>query len=638
MMNQEPEEQNVEENIEDVQNDENEALMSNKNNELPKSPKSPRSILKKTISERSVQGKTVYIFKNAHPINDQPLRYRIISFEGLLSESMHLLSLPSQAKKVFTEDGKQVKSFDEIADKQNLYISCGEKFNAGLSQPKKFVPPYQAINSALTQASESNANEEVSPKKAKAASPRKTPPTTPPKKPRRDAEVDSFHRTLMESQYSVDEALRDSTASVYASLGENQKRRLPNREYLQALHDESQQSKFIIHLFERSICPSSRSSLVNDQVNRYAIDILKGLETNELKFVIGGPRQSGKTSFLYTFITQINKKLQLSEDASKFLFFPINFEFISHELNHPKNLFRIFVNTAIEGAHYSDYRLIPYIQPLKQYFHTVINSNVPQFPANLKNAQFIDIEEIKRIGQKFVAALHANDVKSLTEFISELVKFPNEIALALGFDGPFYVFDSFEYCDRLIHPNQYCFPASTKPISLAEPLSAQLNGAHYVVSYQEEQRFMECFACNDAALIDIQGAVRNINELNLPNISIFQPKLHFTPQDCHGCPGYLVHYSKLVESIRRHGYNATRQCPYAPIQSVGDNSRMYWIKQDLKRLCKDLLNFSNPQITAKLLNTLDDTYMIIKEYLPNTDASTVVSEDPNNENQNNFNE
>ncbi|OHT07984.1 hypothetical protein TRFO_23686 [Tritrichomonas foetus] len=608
-----------EEGTQNIENQSQASSQASKTNQ--QNPQSPKSILRKSLTNRSIQGKTVYLYKNAYPRNLKPKIYRIVNFNEMLKDSVDLLLLPSLPKKVFTEEGKLVNSADDICEKQTLYISCGEKFGFGLNSPKRFGQASPASKH------DNIKNDILSPKdggkSAVASSPKMSPKSTQkvasskmsPKKSKKDVEIEAFQRIVALASSSADELLRDSTASVFASLTEDQKRRMPRHDYLQALHDETQQAHFIIHLLEKSICPSYATSIVDEQLNKHAIDILKGLDVDEIKFVIAGPRQSGKTTFLYYLVSQLNRKFQLSEESSRYMYFPINFEYITLEMNCPKSLYRVFINTIFESVRYSNFKHLPYLNFIRQWFISLSNSNaVTQFPSNLNNIEAINSKKLIELGRSFSAALHENGTESLTNFIQKLVKLPREMAKALGFTDAFYIFDSFEYSDALIQPGPECFPESLKSVSLANLLSAELNGAHYIVSMQDEQRFMECFACEDAALIDMEDFIKELPEL--PNISIFKPNLHFTVGDCRGCPGYIVHFSKLVESIRRYGYNVSRQCPYAPIQTSVDISRLYGIKQDLKTLCSDLLNLGNEQVTQELITNLDEMFIVIKETLP----------------------
>ena len=626
---------------ENIRNEENEPSQANIDTPVKKSPaapsqntQSPRSILKKTPPSKPIKGINVYLFKNAYPRNDKPKSYRLVSFEKLLKDSVDILFLPSIAKRVYTEDGKAVTSIDEISEKQTLYISCGEKFGLGAPSPKKrpmskLSDKTDSINSGII-----NENNNQSPLKPKTpassitSSPSRKTQSQSPKKSKKEIEIDSFQRTLLLSSLTSDLFMREAAASVFSSMTEEQQKKLKKHDYIEALHDEIQQTEFIHHLFEKSICPSSSISPINEELNHMAIEILNGLDIDELKFVIDGPRQSGKTSFLYILSKQISRKIQLSDQSGKFLFFPINFEYLTQEISSPKNLLKVFLSTILQGLKYSDYRFLPYIAPLKQFFASIVNVNIPQLPSVLNNIEFFDVNKLIDIGRQISNALHKNEVDSLKNFIKLLVRIPQEFASIFGFVSPFYIFDSFDYCDINFKASPEYFPDSIHTINFATYLSAELSGGHYVVSLQDEERFFECFACQDAALISIENAIQEPPEF--PDISIFKPKLHFTIKDCHGYPGYITHYIKLVDSIRKYGDHVARKSNYAAIRSSADVSRMIQIKRDLKIFYADLIQIErtylkddinnknqeqNVNYTEKFLSKLDDEFIIINDFL-----------------------
>ncbi|KAK8888609.1 hypothetical protein M9Y10_033340 [Tritrichomonas musculus] len=619
--------------------EENNASQANIDQSLQKAPEistqnsqSPRSILKKTPTNKSVKGKNVYLVKNAYPRNDKPKLYRLVTFENLLKDSVDILFLPSLAKRVFTEDGKAVTSIDEISEKQTLYISCGEKFGLGSPSPKKrptLKESDQNSKSILNPSYNGDNQSNQSPAKQKtpapsfASSPSKYSVQQSPKKSKKENELDSFQKTLFLSSFSPEMLMRESAASVYSSMTEEQKKKLIKHDYIEALHDEIQQTEFLIHLIDTPICPTIPVSPINEELNHMAIEILNGMEVDELKFVIDGPRQSGKTTFLFIMAKQISRKLQLSDQSGKFLFFPLNFEYITHELTNPKNLLKIFLTTILNGLKYSDFKFLPHLPSIKQFFNNIVNTNVPQLPSSLINVDIIDSNKLIEIGRKISNALHKNEVDSLKNYVKLLVSLPQEFASLFGFVAPFYIFDSFDYCDLIINPGPEYFTNSIHSVSFAPILSSELNNGHYIVSLQDEERFFECFASQDAALLDIEYAIKE--NPDLPDISIFKPKLHFTISDCHGYPGYITHYAKLVDSIRKFGENSSRKSNYATIQTSADVSRMFQIKRDLKTLYNDFLQIektskkkdksSKAHFTETTLTSLDDEFIIIHDFL-----------------------
>lgn len=624
---------------ENIRNEENEPSQANTDTPIKKSTEtpsqntqSPRSILKKTPPTKPTKGKNVYLVKNSYPRNDKPKLYKLVNFENLLKDSVDILLLPSIAKKVFNEDGKIINSINEISEKQTLYISCGEKFGLGAPSPQKRPASKLSDKTAQDSINSSVVNDNVNqspivPKTGASSissSPSRKQQPQSPKKSKKENEIASFQRTLILSTLTSDISMREASASVFASMTEEQRERLKKHDYIEALHDEIQQTEFIQHLFDKSICPTLGVSPINEELNHYAIEILNGLNVDEIKFVIDGPRQSGKTSFLFILAKQVSRKIQLSDQSGKFLFFPINFEYLTQEITNPKNILKIFLSTILNGLKYSNYRFLPYLPALKQFFASIVNVNIPQLPSILNNVDFIDANKLIDIGRQISNALHKNEIDSLKNYIKLLIQIPQMFASVFGFEAPFYIYDSFDYCDINISASPEYFSSSIHSINLAAYLSSGLSGGHYLVSLQDEERFFECFACQDAALINIQNAVKEPPEY--PNVSIFKPKLHFTIQDCHGYPGYIIHYMKLVDSIRKYGEHTARKSNYAAIRTSADISRMIQIKRDLKIFYADLIQieqtflkdneiYQGCHYTEDFLSKIDDEFIIINDFL-----------------------
>jgi hypothetical protein len=98
------------------------------------------SSFRRTISDRSIQGRSVSLVRNQYP-RTTPRVYRLVTLEKLLEDSMEICQLNQQARKAFKKDGSVVKSVDEVGEQETLYISMGEAFGYGVNSPARLKKP-----------------------------------------------------------------------------------------------------------------------------------------------------------------------------------------------------------------------------------------------------------------------------------------------------------------------------------------------------------------------------------------------------------------------------------------------------------------------------------------------------------------
>ena len=575
---------------------------SNEQNNISSPPKGI-----KPLHERSIRGFLIFISKNTFP-KEIFKRYIFTSIEKLLNDSVSLLSLNGHAKKVYNEDGKLVKDDSEIRETGIYYISCGEKFAWPPTSPVKRSPPRKEI--IHDDAEESNEQ------KNNAVEPPKQLTKLEKRQLRFSREILSFQRILAITPRTMEETMRISTASVFQALGENQKRRLPNSTALEIEHNETQQALLINALINQKMAPSSNK--VMPELEEHVIDMLKALDINDVRFVITGPKQSGKTTLLYTLSRLLFRKIQVSDEASSYLVFPINFEFQTLDLSNHNTFLRLFVRVLFDSLEYSNMAFIPYLQQLKKWFIMTVYGTQMQFPNGITQLGNVNKDALNSIAKGLNAALKGTGVHGLENFIQKVCSLPDEFAKALGFHGVLFLLDSFEYCDFFFYPGE-SFPESLKPVSLAQSLSNVLSNSLYIISLKDEEHFMECFSCDNAALIDTEGFLGNL--IAPYEIVVRQPPFTLKFEDCLGCSGYIAAFDNIVHhglSIREN----TETSHYATLRTSADFARSKVVKQELSRFCQLLYKAGNTNITKDLLNNLVNAETI---------SISIINKEPNEE-------
>jgi hypothetical protein len=545
---------------------------------------SPTSSPRKSIGDRSVRGVSIQIVKNQYP-RLQPRIYRLVTIEKLLDDSMQILNLNSLGQKVFKADGTPVKTVDEVQEHETLYVSSGEPFGFGMpSAAKRRSPP-------------TSPPPPLSKKKEPTPSPPKPPPTI------LQREFPMFHRVVALSKRTTNETMRESTAAVYAGLTDSQKVRLETaNQGVQKIHDDTQHFLFIHHLLRQLIGPRSIELL--PETTAWAMNLLKGLSLEDIRLVISGPRQSGKTTLLYELASVLARKLQVSDEASQWLLFPLNFEICSPQLNGHERLLRLFVSVAFQSLEYSCLKLLPYLDLFRKWFVLSAFGAAMPWPKELEGCPFLDAKVLAALTHSLSQALTANGDDSLSEFIGEVCAFPHKFAVAVGLKGALFVLDGFEYTRIEFEPAEDCFDNSLRPVCLSDVLSLALNESPYIVSLKNEREFLECFAASDAALLATEGIVHEAKE---PVILVRNPPFQIRVEDCAGCPGYLVMFRALVKKIKAATDNAAYPSNYSDISTACDMSRQKVIRLELVHFATLLNGAGNEAFSQDLINDLSAT-------------------------------
>ena len=423
-------------------------------------------------------------------------------------------------------------------------------------------------------------------------------------------EVLSFNRLFASSPRNLEETMRMSISSIYEQLSENQRQCLPESHQLKVLHDGTQYSLFLRHLVEQQICSTTNDPLIKTELDTWVIDMLKGISLSDIKFVLTGPRQCGKTTLLYSLSKLLMKKIQVSDQANTYLFFPFNFKLVTWESNF--NILRLFISAIFDSLEYSCLALLPYIKQLRQWFTmTVFGSNI-QLPKQVSSLppppqsemkSHVDVDRLTKLANSLNKCMKSTEKEGLDNFLKSICMLPNQIAQAVGLNGVIYFLDSFEFSSYNFTPNADFFPNSLRPVSFSKYLCQELDQPDilYIVSPQDEEQFLQCFTCNDGALIDLEGILK---DFKIPTeIKVTLPQLHITIDHCNGYPGYIYKFYNLCNLISAMNQNTTSAL-YSVIKNSSAVSRHNTVKRELLRFCQLLLYSGSTLVSEELMQTI----------------------------------
>ena len=563
----------------------------------------------KSIEERTQMAFQINIQRNAYP-RGPVKRYPFSTLKKLMDDAPEILGLPAAVKKIFNEQGQKVTS-EEMFKHNNLYFfSCGEGFEHGINVAKKNKKPKPVVPEEEKATFYENAIQQNKEKEAKKkAEEEKLALQSMEKKKiqeRRERETASFNRLIALSGKTVQETFIESTLSAFASTEPDKKAKLQKFEQLSTMTKNTQYYNFINQLVTMQLAPTFGSTELQDEVDMFFIDMLKGLTLDEMSFIITGLPQTGKSTVLYSLATILFRKIQQSSANDTFLFLPLNPEKLTLELGSIKQLYNIMITTTMTSARYANYAIAPFIPELCQWFCSITTQPVlPSFPQVPSHVHGIDFKAIQQLGHKLFENL--KDKEGMDKFLKTITKFPLDFAKAIGLKGVFFIIDHFEYFDVEFYDEQM-FPDSLKPVRLAPLICSAISKQKYIVSCQTENLFSQAFTCEGATPIDTEGIISQFTDERV--LTVKPMNFTISLKDCNGCPGIISAFEKtadLAENVNKE----PQQNKKVKIQSAVQRSRYIILKKQLMHLLKCLAATENDNFTLERLNSIDDTKITV---------------------------
>ena len=595
-----------------------------------------------TIGERSMQGLNVILFKNEYPRGD-PKRYHYTTFEKLLSDAANLLGLSNVARKVYDENGKLLNASSAITNQQKLYISTGEKFYSGepAQSPRKSRPQSRSQSRAKeSQTTEGESEEPVlerPPSVMTQASERLDVKSTKPvselfsscmflverqrkrdeeklakqqeEEERKKAEEEAkkpflakkaeCRKMVKEMRETVEEKFRNESLSKFANLKEADKRKMANRKRIENMMRSVQHQHLLETLVKINIASSTTNGRLRKEISDALTELLVDLEPLEAKFVLTGPRNSGKTGLLYSLVARLYSKLLKGEQTC--LMFPLNFDNLQDDMNSVVGIYNLFVNTAMYSAKYCTMQLLPHIDLLSKWFLEIPKNMVLNpLPAAFEKVNGIRWKQIFKIGQEFTDAFNDKKARECGTILRLIAEFPMKFAKALRLQSVLYVVDHLDLSHaELVDTTSY--PVSFKPAEFGPVFAEALAAAPHVVATQKDAEFCK-HLIETSKHVDMLHLIKMdvVQALVIPEFDI---KLSL--EDCMGCPGFINLFLSICQQV--YEFNRDTQFPskFATVRSTVDGSRLNLIQKGIDSLFSSLLDAGSDVITRKRVAGFD---------------------------------
>jgi hypothetical protein len=535
---------------------------------------------------------------------------------------MSLCQLNQQAVKIFKADGTPITTPADVTEQEILYVSSGEAFVTAPPKSRKTqrVASPRKSDTSPTKSGTSPTKSGISPRKSetslkKLSSTLDPSKTTKTKQERFKEEVLCFQRLIALSPRTAEESMKESTASVFASLDAAQRAQLP---FVLPVHNACQHELLLRHLLRLRLAP--RDAVILPSVTKYAEEAFVGLSTSEVKFVVGGPTQSGKTSLLYLLTSVLCRKLQLSDEASSFLFFPINGILSAFDLSEGPRLLRLFMRTAFESAEYSVLRLLPYLESLRKWFFVSVFGSSIAIPQELANSGFVDSVALQTLTHDLKRALQQDNESSLTDFVRTVCSFPSNFARAIGLSGTIFIIDGFDACNTVIEPKPGAFARSFSSARVSDFISAELVKSPFVVSMHNPQTFFESFVVPDAMWLGTEGLVEPEGQEFLcvhSPVSGTDDKISIKMKEseCGGYPGFVVKFREIVAKAKMS--QELEESKYSGVITAAAISRQLLLKHEALHLIELLADAEVGGINQEVLGRFETVQdLVVRIELP----------------------
>ena len=499
------------------------------------------------------------------------------SIEPMLKLATKSLELKRPAQQLFTEDNQPITEFSQIQQDMNIYVSCTAAYQDESDQPvyKSRLPKTYAAG-------------------------KKTLPLVPQPevKPKPEAYQ---HIAIAASQYTVKENLRDSLLSLYNSLSPAHKSQLPCAAALQKLSDDTQQYLVEDSLLSQFIGPTTviSDTPLGQQTTQWAMEHLKGLNPEACRFSITGPSQSGKSTLLNILVSLFYQKLQISQETSHYLIFPINWQLQQIYIEDIPKLYSIIVTTTLASLRASCMRLVPVINTFQQYLTSLIEMPLlPAVPPPLQKFPGFPTTLVQQIGSQIHRAW--NNPEGFEDFLNLMFLLPDNLAKCFGFNNAVYVVDHYDACCLAIEaPEKF---TAQKPFSIPASFNKALNVCPFFVASLDDGEFFKYFDVDSLHL----KTEYMINPDPMPDILIKDPQMTIKQSMCNGCPGYCALYKKVVNLAREAEEKMAVKEQFAKLRSVVDIARQEMLHQQVYKLCILLKEVSEEFIDAGKLTKIGE--------------------------------
>jgi hypothetical protein len=402
----------------------------------------------------------------------------------------------------------------------------------------------------------------------------------------------------------VKENLRDAVLSLYAGLTPEQKLVLPVAQALEQLAIDAQHFAVESAMQLQFIGPSSviAQSPSGEAAAAWAMEQLKGVRTEECRFVIFGPRQSGKSTLLSLLVSFFHQKAQIASEAANYLIVPFNWSFQEMYLTDLQKLYELVVTTALAALRAARLDIVPLFAVVQQWLLGVLTSTTLP-PLTLPPAKRTEPSWLKpliEVGRRLHRYWNCKDVSwadgggrirqrednNFALFIGEVAALPTRIAQAFGFSSAVFVFDHLDVADLALEPSGQ-FPPSRERVSLFQALWDAARESPLFAAAKDSDQLLALLK-NESDDFRPLSSERIVTAADPHEVTAVQASVIINGEMCRGCPGYCAAFASLCALAEEAETRAAVKSQYSRLRSAVDLSRAELLRQEFLRLALQL--------------------------------------------------
>jgi hypothetical protein len=281
-----------------------------------------------------------------------------------------------------------------------------------------------------------------------------------------------------------------------------------------------------------------------------------------LKHVIVGPPKSGKSVFTRILADAVLARFLATGQYRKTLVFSLDLNDVADTMPYPLQFYKSIVDRTFEFVAAQRLDFIPFRESLVAYFHRLPSLEklvaLPQ--------QFVLADAFRRavpILTKLSESLFeaANTFRSLDIWLTNVVLFPRQVALAFGFGNVHFVIDHLDLADFELDPVAP-FDSGQEAVTLIEHLKFMLSNDSFIISGSDEMHLLEALDLFTDDGVDIIDGIQIVTVADIDkghnDRYLFKLRLEDVPNpwylrlaDCGGCSGFLTLWHHLAKGADR---------------------------------------------------------------------------------------
>jgi hypothetical protein len=244
------------------------------------------------------------------------------------------------------------------------------------------------------------------------------------------------------------------------------------------------------------------------------------------------------------------------------LVFALDLNDVVDTMPYPLEFYKSIVNRTLEFVAAQRLDFIPFRESLVAYFHRLpsLEKLVP-LPQKfvLADAFRRAVPILTKLSESLFDAV--NTFGSLDIWLTNVVLFPRQVALAFGFGNVHFIIDHLDLADFELDPVAP-FDNGQEAVTLIEHLKFMLSNDSFIISGSDEMHVLEALDLFTDDGVDIIDGIQIVTVADVDKDHsdryFFKLKLEDVPSpwylrlvDCGGCSGFLTLWDTLVKDGER---------------------------------------------------------------------------------------